>query len=63
MPPLRWQKSTYSTDQANCVELAASSAGFHLRESDEPEAVVTVTRSELRTFIRAVRTGAFNHCY
>ncbi len=58
MPELSWQKSTFSENQANCVELAASPAGVHLREGDEPEAVVTATRPELRGLIRAIRTGA-----
>ncbi|MEV0282284.1 DUF397 domain-containing protein [Streptomyces sp. NPDC050610] len=61
MPPLHWQKSTFSENQANCVELATSPSGLHLREGDEPETVVTVTRAELRTFVRAIRTGAFDH--
>ncbi|MEU7045275.1 DUF397 domain-containing protein [Streptomyces varsoviensis] len=58
MPTLRWQKSTFSTDQANCLELAASPAGVHLRESDAPEAIVTAKRSALRAFLRAVRADA-----
>ncbi|KOG91970.1 DUF397 domain-containing protein [Streptomyces varsoviensis] len=56
MPELSWQKSSFSTDQANCVELATSPAGIHLRESDAPEAIVTAKRPALRAFVRAVRT-------
>ncbi|MFJ1804965.1 MULTISPECIES: DUF397 domain-containing protein [unclassified Streptomyces] len=43
MPELRWQKSTYSQEASACVYLATTPAGtILLRESDEPETVVTI---------------------
>ncbi|WP_329221163.1 DUF397 domain-containing protein [Streptomyces sp. NBC_01485] len=52
MPDLTWQKSTYSAEAANCVNIAASPTGtLHLRESDEPDAILTTTPARLRALI------------
>ncbi|MFF8317927.1 DUF397 domain-containing protein [Streptomyces bobili] len=56
MPKLTWQKSTYSAEAANCVYVAASPTGtVHLRESDNPEVVLTTTAPRLHTLIRALK--------
>ncbi|MFE2188542.1 DUF397 domain-containing protein [Streptomyces sp. NPDC059455] len=62
MPALQWHKSSFSSgDAANCVELAADSVGTpHLRESDDPEAVISTTPAALRAFLRAAKVGAFD---
>ncbi|WP_262705259.1 MULTISPECIES: DUF397 domain-containing protein [Streptomyces] len=57
MPDIKWRKSSFSTDAANCVELAAAPGGIHMRESDEPEAVVRTTPAALGVLIRAIKTG------
>lgn len=55
MATLDWQKSSYSSEGNNCVELAATSDGtIHLRESDEPEATLTTTPTSLHTLLRAL---------
>ncbi|MFI2432541.1 DUF397 domain-containing protein [Streptomyces sp. NPDC018693] len=33
MQTLRWQKSTYSGDSSNCVEIATAPATIHIRDS------------------------------
>ncbi|WP_328782360.1 DUF397 domain-containing protein [Streptomyces canus] len=33
MQPIHWQKSTYSGDGSNCVEIAAISSATHVRDS------------------------------
>lgn len=33
MQILQWQKSTYSGDSSNCVEIAATSNATHVRDS------------------------------
>ncbi|MBA6441029.1 MULTISPECIES: DUF397 domain-containing protein [Streptomyces] len=62
MSPLQWRKSSFSTgDAANCVELAADSVGTpHLRESDDPEVVISTTPAALRAFLRAAKAGALD---
>ncbi len=48
MPTSPWQKSTYSGDSSNCLEVAAETGGIKLRESDDPTVVLTATTEELR---------------
>jgi hypothetical protein len=57
MSQLNWRKSTFSENQANCVELAAAGNGIRIRESDEPDAVVRTTPAALGGLIRAIKTG------
>ncbi|MEV6132279.1 DUF397 domain-containing protein [Streptomyces violaceusniger] len=57
MSQLNWRKSTFSENQANCVELAAAPGGIRMRESDEPEAVIRTTPAALGALIRAVKVG------
>ncbi|MFF8194773.1 DUF397 domain-containing protein [Streptomyces bobili] len=56
MQTLHWQKSTYSGDSSNCVYVAASVTGtLHLRESDQPDIILTTTAPGLHTFIWALK--------
>ncbi|MCM2427172.1 DUF397 domain-containing protein [Streptomyces sp. RKAG337] len=63
MSTLVWQKSSFSTGgQGECVEIATGAAGLvHLRESDDPLAVITTTPAALRALLRAAKAGAFDH--
>ncbi|MFK0287169.1 DUF397 domain-containing protein [Streptomyces sp. NPDC090499] len=36
MSELRWQKSTYSPDASNCVEIATAPTAVHIRDSKHP---------------------------
>ncbi|MEW2487860.1 DUF397 domain-containing protein [Streptomyces sp. NPDC048411] len=63
MSEYNWQKSSYSTEGANCVNVASASDGtFRLRESDEPNVILiasSVGLSALLASIKADRvTGA-----
>ncbi|MEV0262610.1 DUF397 domain-containing protein [Streptomyces sp. NPDC050617] len=58
MPPLTWQKSSYSNEGANCIYVAATSGGaVHVRESDAPESVLTTRPEVLRTLISGIKSG------
>jgi uncharacterized protein DUF397 len=58
-PTLIWQKSTYSQEQGDCVELAATAGGSVLiRESDEPGVVLSTTPSSLARFLQAIKREA-----
>lgn len=58
MSNYRWQKSSYSGDSSNCVNVAAASDGtMRLRESDDPDAMLTVTPAVLHGLIRAAKEG------
>ncbi|MER7752767.1 DUF397 domain-containing protein [Kitasatospora sp. NPDC097643] len=57
-----WQKSSFSGDTANCIYLAAASDGsIKLRESDDPDIVITTSLDGLRTFLLGVKAGEFDH--
>ncbi|MEU7148290.1 DUF397 domain-containing protein [Streptomyces sp. NPDC045470] len=54
-----WQKSSYSGNASNCVEVAAPSGeAVLIRESEEPLVQVTTNPAALMRFIRFVRAGA-----
>lgn len=36
MPTLRWQKSSYSAEGSNCVEIATTPTTIHIRDSKNP---------------------------
>ncbi|WP_328669249.1 DUF397 domain-containing protein [Streptomyces sp. NBC_00328] len=58
MHTTHWQKSTYSGDSSNCVYVAATPTGtVHLRESDEPETVLTTVPAALKSLIRTLKTA------
>ncbi|HEY5833436.1 DUF397 domain-containing protein [Streptomyces sp.] len=54
---LIWQKSTYSQEQGECVELAAHGGAVLLRESDDPTIVLTTTRNNLARFLQGIKRG------
>ncbi|MEV2235573.1 DUF397 domain-containing protein [Streptomyces phaeochromogenes] len=57
MPELTWQKSSYSAEAANCVYVAATSTEtVYLRESDEPDVILTTDLDRLRGLIRSLKT-------
>jgi hypothetical protein len=59
---LAWQKSTFSSNAADCVEVALAPDGtIALRESDRPGDIVTTTPAKLRAFIAGVKAGEFDH--
>lgn len=61
--PMTWRKSSFSGpgETNDCVELAAAGGEIRIRESDAPADILTTTPGGLRTFIRAVKAGAFDH--
>ncbi|MDT0544127.1 MULTISPECIES: DUF397 domain-containing protein [Streptomyces] len=61
MSTYQWRKSSYSADASNCVNVAADSGVIAIRESDEPEAVLTTTPAALRSFIRGTKAGRLDH--
>nr|BFD92802.1 hypothetical protein KitaXyl93_41620 [Kitasatospora sp. Xyl93] len=61
MGQLNWQKSSFSSDQANCVEIASAGELVCIRESDDPTHIVTATRTKLHAWIRGAKAGEFDH--
>ncbi|WP_206503902.1 DUF397 domain-containing protein [Streptomyces chrestomyceticus] len=58
MTCLTWRKSSFSGEAANCIYIAVAPDGtVRLRESDAPEASLTVTRNRLAAFVAAIKGG------
>ncbi|MFE6871258.1 DUF397 domain-containing protein [Kitasatospora sp. NPDC057692] len=57
-----WQKSSFSGDAANCVYVEAAPDGvIKIRESEEPDTIVTTTPNRLRALLLGVKAGEFDH--
>ncbi|MFF4156005.1 DUF397 domain-containing protein [Streptomyces sp. NPDC001678] len=58
MPDLKWRKSSFSAGGAadECIELAAGADGIHLRESDTPTVVLSLSPRTLRALLRYSQT-------
>ncbi|MFI9229722.1 DUF397 domain-containing protein [Streptomyces rimosus] len=56
MSRLTWQKSSYSNAAVNCVNIAAAPDGtVCLRESDDPEVILSTTREGLAGLVAAIK--------
>jgi hypothetical protein len=57
-----WDKSSFSADQGNCVEIARLADGTTaVRDSKHPDdAVLTFTSSEWTAFIAGCKSGEFD---
>ncbi|MGW7008640.1 DUF397 domain-containing protein [Streptomyces sp. NPDC054933] len=61
MSRLTWQKSSYSEEGANCVNVAISGDGsIYLRESDSPDVIVTTTPDRLGDLLQRIKSGALD---
>jgi Domain of unknown function (DUF397) len=56
-----WRKSTYSSNEGACVEVAEFDAGRAVRDSKDPTGpALTFTTAEWAAFTAGVRTGKFD---
>jgi len=61
MECVRWYKSSYSSDDGNCVEVADLAGTVGVRDSKDPAgAVLSFTPAQWSAFTRCVRAGAFS---
>ncbi|MEU5428298.1 DUF397 domain-containing protein [Streptomyces olivoreticuli] len=58
---MEWQKSSYSGDRDDCIEVGHSGGRIAIRESDVPGAVLITTGRRLGALIRGVKIDGFNH--
>ncbi|KAF4410859.1 DUF397 domain-containing protein [Streptomyces lycii] len=54
-----WQKSSFSQEEGECMEIATLGPAVALRESDDPGTVLTTTPAALDGLIRAVKADVF----
>ncbi|MFB6889495.1 DUF397 domain-containing protein [Kitasatospora sp. NPDC056327] len=55
MEKLNWQKSSFSGEDADCIEIASGSSDIHIRESDDPATVITATKAQLAAWIEDIK--------
>ncbi|MGW3564010.1 DUF397 domain-containing protein [Streptomyces sp. NPDC000941] len=56
-----WQRSSFCSGGGNnCMEVAADGSRIAIRESAEPDAVLTADRTALRAFVVGVKDGRFD---
>lgn len=60
---LTWVRATDDPDPtAECIEIAAGEGDLvHLRQTDDPENVVTTTQAKWHAFVLGVRNDEFDH--
>ncbi|MCQ6251609.1 DUF397 domain-containing protein [Streptomyces malaysiensis] len=62
MPTHRWRKSSYSAQGANCLYVSApDGATIRLRESDQPDTILTTNPTALDALIRSAKAGRMDH--
>lgn len=60
-PRLYWYKSSYSSDTANCLEIAVLPATILVRDSKDPDgSTLSYTTASWRDFISGIRGGDFD---
>ncbi|MEU6895818.1 DUF397 domain-containing protein [Streptomyces sp. NPDC046557] len=60
--PISWQKSSFSGGGGeNCIEVGRHGDRIVMRESDDPEAIITTSPAKLAAFIEGVKAGEFDH--
>ncbi|MER5850643.1 DUF397 domain-containing protein [Streptomyces sp. NPDC002012] len=58
MHTYNWQKSSYSNEGANCVNVATAPDGtLRLRESDEPDVMLAATRGGLGALLASIKAN------
>ncbi|MFE2032717.1 DUF397 domain-containing protein [Streptomyces scopuliridis] len=58
---ISWQKSSFSDEGAQCVEIAEHNGEILMRESEDPNVVTVTSRSKFAAFIAGVKAGEFDH--
>ncbi|MFF2118506.1 DUF397 domain-containing protein [Kitasatospora sp. NPDC058184] len=57
-----WQKSSFSGDTANCIYVSAvADATVRIRESDDPDTVLSTSPGALGALLCGVKAGEFDH--
>ena len=58
----KWRKSTYSTAEGNCIEVASNPVGtVAVRDSKNPSGpVLALSPEDWQTFVASVRAGRYD---
>ncbi|MER7750756.1 DUF397 domain-containing protein [Kitasatospora sp. NPDC097643] len=61
MPDPKWQKSSYSAANNECVEVRTVAGLIELRESDEGATILYATPAKFAALLHGIKAGEFDH--
>ncbi|MFF2039270.1 DUF397 domain-containing protein [Kitasatospora sp. NPDC058170] len=61
MTDTEWQKSSYSGNVENCVEVRAVDSHVELRESDEGQIIIRTTPAAFAALLYSIKAGEHDH--
>ncbi|MER6361452.1 DUF397 domain-containing protein [Kitasatospora sp. NPDC001527] len=61
MPENTWQKSSYSGAHDECVEVRSAGGLIEVRESDDPDVIVSTNTSAFTSLLHTVKAGELDH--
>ncbi|MBC3991042.1 DUF397 domain-containing protein [Streptomyces buecherae] len=62
MPENEWQRSSFCGGGGNnCIETLPQNGLVLMRESQDPEAIISVTPEQLAAFIQGAKAGEYDH--
>ncbi|MGY0462446.1 DUF397 domain-containing protein [Kitasatospora sp. cg17-2] len=61
MSELDWQKSSFSGDDANCVEVRVGVGLVELRESDDGDVILPTNPAAFANLLNTIKTGELDH--
>ncbi|SDT72870.1 protein of unknown function [Streptomyces sp. TLI_053] len=61
MAQLDWQKSSFSGDDSNCVEIRTGDGLVELRESDDGDTVLHTTPAAFASLLRTIKADRLDH--
>lgn len=56
-----WQESSFCQSGNSCIGVRKVGKAIQLRESDQPDELITTTPEKLRDFILGVKAGEYDH--
>lgn len=56
---ITWQKSSFSSGESKCVEVARTPSSLLLRESTDPALVIATSAPRLRDLLAGIKAGEF----
>ena len=60
MTDVEWQRSTYTANSNNCIEVRTVDGLVELRESDDGDIIVRTTPIKFAKFLQGIRAGEFD---
>ncbi|MFF4381084.1 DUF397 domain-containing protein [Kitasatospora sp. NPDC001547] len=61
MTDTEWQKSSFSGNVENCVEVRTVAGAVELRESDEGDIILRAAPAVLAALLSGIKAGEFDH--